>query len=255
MDNYTDYVSSYDFSALNFPVPLSSVASFAAKNIISINVYDVEDGKRVVFPLCVRSNVVTGKHVDLLLHEMGGIQHYSTICNFSRLIRGQVSSHGHAIYCCKKCLHTYSSLELLEKHSLDCCHVQRTKFPKDPRCRFTNIRKQLPAPFVVHADFEFVLEPIDTTQGVISNTESSITQYQEHVACSFSYKIVSSVIPSYNKPIVWYRGEDAAEKCIYKLQKEAEEICAEYIVGKFVFRFGLCACYLCLGSLWLCNHG
>ena len=146
MDNYTDCVNRYDFSALKLPVPLSSVAPFAAKNNIFINVYGVEDGKRVVFPLCVTSDVVTGKHVDLLFHKMRGIQHYSTICNFSRLISGKISSHGHAIYCCKKCLHSYSSLVLLEMHSLECCHVQKTKFPKDPRCGFTNIRKQLPAP-------------------------------------------------------------------------------------------------------------
>ena len=40
---------------------------------------------------------------------------------------------------------------------------------KDPRCRFTNIQKQLTAPFVIYADFESVIqrvdEAMDTTQG------------------------------------------------------------------------------------------
>ena len=35
----------------------------------------------------------------------------------------------------------------------------------------------------------------------------SIVPYQEHIACSFAYKIVSSVVPDFDKPIVWYRGE------------------------------------------------
>ena len=173
MENYLAYVDKYYFSTLSYPVPLSSIAPFAARNGISINVYAVEDGKPVVFPLCVTDNVVKGKHVDLLLHEMGGIQHYSTIRNFSRLVSAQLNIHRQAVYYCKKCLHAYSSSKLLKKHSLDCCHVQRFEFPKDPRCKFTNIKKQLLAPVVV-------LEPlsnVDTTQGVAVGGEPSTTPY------------------------------------------------------------------------------
>ena len=84
-------------------------------------------------------------------------------------------------------------------------------------------REALPAPFVVYADFESVLEPLsnaDTTQGVTVGGEPSTIPYQKHVACSYSYKIVSSVIPDFNKPIVWY---------IRELQREAEKLCVEYI--------------------------
>ena len=232
MENYLPYVDLYDFSSLTFPVPLSSIASFAAKNHISINVYGVGEGKRVIFSLHVSDVVVPVRHVDLLLHEMGEIQHYSTIRNFSRLVSGQINSHGHAIYCCKKCLHAYSALGLLSDHSKDCCHAQHTAFPKDPRCRFTNTQKQLPAPFVVYADFESVLKPligIKTTQGIEEDGEPSITPYHEHIACSFSYKIVSSVVPDFDKPIVWYRGEDAADEFVRVLQRKAEELCTQYI--------------------------
>ena len=130
----------------------------------------MEDGKCVVFPPCVTDGVVLGKH---LLHEMGGIQHYTTIRNFSWLVSGLINNHDGAVYCCKNCLHAYSRLDLLEEHSLGCCHVQRTKFPKDTLCRFTNIQKKLPAPFVVYADYESVLKPlsdVDTTQGVAAGT-------------------------------------------------------------------------------------
>ena len=79
-------------------------------------------------------------------------------------------NHCHTVYCCKQCLHTYSTQELLDAHATDCCHAQRTKFPDNPTFRFTNIQKQLPAPFVVQADFESILKPsdkdVDTTQGV-----------------------------------------------------------------------------------------
>ena len=121
---------------------------------ICINVYGIEDNKMMIYPLGVSQTVVSGRHVDLLLYECNGIQHYTTIKNFSRLVSSQLSNHNSATYCCKKCLHAYSTQELLIVHAEYCCHTQTTKFPKDPKCRFTNIQKQLPATFVVYADFE-----------------------------------------------------------------------------------------------------
>ena len=95
MINCVGHACGYDFSSLCFPVSLSSIAPFATKNNLSINVYGVEDEKKVIYPLCVTDSVVPGRHVDLLLHECNGDQHYSTIKNFSRLISGQLSNHGH----------------------------------------------------------------------------------------------------------------------------------------------------------------
>ena len=45
----------------------------------------------------------------------------------------------------------------------------------------------------------------------------------------YSYKIVSSVIPDFNKPIVWYRGPDAAEIFVHELQREAEKLCGVHL--------------------------
>ena len=42
---------------------------------------------------------------------MGEIQHYSAIRNFNRLVSGQISSRGHSVYCCRKCLNAYSTPE------------------------------------------------------------------------------------------------------------------------------------------------
>ena len=122
MENHLPNANLYDFSNLNYPVHLSSITAFAAKNGISINVYDVDDGKRVVFPLCVTDASIDGKRVDLLMHESKEIQHYSTIRNFSRLVSGQLS---------KKCLHTCSSVAVLKRHMKRCTHVQLAKFPID----------------------------------------------------------------------------------------------------------------------------
>ena len=185
MENYVQYAGEYDFSSLRFAVPSSSIASIATENNLSINVYGVEDEKEVIYPLRVAETIIPDRHVDLLLHERNGVQHYSTIRNFSRVISGQLSRHDGDVYCHNKCLHAYSTKELLAAHSVDWCHVQRTKFPKDPICRFTNIQNPLPAPFVVDADFESTLKPVSedvaVAQRVDTGTGSFTTIFQEHV--------------------------------------------------------------------------
>ena len=137
------------------------------------------------------------------------------------------------VYCCKQCLHAYKTQELLDAHVTDCCHAQRTTFPDDPRCRFTNIQKQLPAHFVVYADFESILKPVDkdvdTTEGVEVCGESSSHVFQVHILCSFAYKVVSSVDPNFSRPLVMYRGENAAEKFVRDLQQEGRQLFDEYI--------------------------
>ena len=110
MSKYVDHVNKYGFSSLRFPAPLSSIGSFATANNLSINVYGIEDTKKVIYPLRVSQAVVSGRHVDLLLYERNSMQH-TTIKNFSRLVSGQLSKHNCATYCCQQCLHAYSTQE------------------------------------------------------------------------------------------------------------------------------------------------
>ena len=235
---YAEHMGKYDFSSLSFPTPLQSVGPFALRDNISINVYGVHDDKEVIYPLRVSSILVLNRHVDLLLFERDGVQHYATISHFSRLVGRQNSNHGHAVHCCRRCLHAYSSQELLHAYAPDCCHAQRTKFPEDPRCRFTNIQKQLTAPFVVYADFESILqrvddEAMDTTQGVAvgggdGEPIAASGPFQEHLPC-FAYKMLSSVVPDFSRPLVSHIRGDAGEMFVRKLQEEAEQLFQEYI--------------------------
>ena len=114
---YVEHMGKYDVSSLSFPV---HVGSFALRNNMSINVYGVDDDKEVIYPLRVSSTLVPDRHVDLLLFERVGVQHYTTIRNFSRLVVIQLSNHGHTVHCCR---HAYSSQELLDAHALACFHV------------------------------------------------------------------------------------------------------------------------------------
>ena len=84
---------------------------------------------------------------------------------------------------------------------------------------------------VVYADsiLKPVDEDVDTTQGVEVRVESSSRVLQAHIPCSFAYKVVSNVDPNVFRPLVLYRGEDAAEKLVRNLQQEAKQLFDEYI--------------------------
>ena len=123
--------------------------------------------------------------------------------------------------------------------AVDSVYTPRTKFPKDPRCRFTNIQKQLSAPFVVYAEFGSIIqrvdddETMDTTQGVAAGGGdepiAASGPFQEHLLCSFAYKVVSSVVPDFSRPLVSHMGEDAGEMFVRNLHEEAEQLFQEYI--------------------------
>ena len=79
MSQYTEHVGKYDFTSLHFPVPLSSVGSFATTNNMSINGYGVDDIKKVIYPLRVLSTLIPDRHFDLLFFECNGIQHLGCV--------------------------------------------------------------------------------------------------------------------------------------------------------------------------------
>ena len=203
---YVQHMGKHDSSSFPLPVPLQTVGSFALRNNMSINVYGVDDYNEVIYSLRVSSTLVPDRYVDLLLFERDGVHHYAIIRNFSRLVGRQLSNHGHTVHCCRRCIHAYTSQELLDAHVLDCCHAQRTKFPKDPRCRFTNIQKPLLAPFLVYADSESILqrsndEAMDTIQGIAVGGDEltpAAGPFQEHLQCSFAYNLLSRIFFPYN---------------------------------------------------------
>ena len=111
MIKYTEHMNEHDCTSLHIPVPFPSVGSFASVNNMSINVYGMDDDKKVIYALRVSSRLVPDKNVDLLLFERDGIQHYTTIRDFERLVWSQLINHEHVVYCCKQCLHVYSTQE------------------------------------------------------------------------------------------------------------------------------------------------
>jgi hypothetical protein len=156
------------------PMSLCGISKFERDNDLYISVYGydwdtAEEDGGFVYPLRVTRAVEGGMCINLLLLESedGGPSHYCLIKNFSRLVGSQMSKHGHSLHFCHFCLHGFSRQNLLEEHESECfTHSgQKTVFPTEPTVKFTSIFKQLEVPFVVYADFESLLEPVDIARG------------------------------------------------------------------------------------------
>ena len=80
---------------------------------------------------------------------------------------------------------------------------------------FKNYFKQIPVPFKIYADFECNLESVESYEG------SYPKKYQDHIPCSFAYKIVCTD-DRFSKPIVVITGENIAYEFIKALLKKYE---------------------------------
>ena len=80
---------------------------------------------------------------------------------------------------------------------------------------FRTIFKLILAPFKIYSDFECNLNSVESNEGSCSK------KYQDHISCSFAYKLVC-VDDKFSKPIVVYSGENAAYKFIEAIFGEHE---------------------------------
>ena len=75
---------------------------------------------------------------------------------------------------------------------------------------------QVEAPFVVYADFESILQPVNIPCGEHS------TKKDEHVACSYAY-LITSRVPGVEFQPRLHVGLDAAEHFLTSLQRDLNE--------------------------------
>ena len=104
---------------------------------------------------------------------------------------------------------------MLIKHKENCLSIngkQSVKLEKGI-IKFGNYFKQILVPFKIYADFERNL------RGVECYEDSYTKQYQDHIPCSFAYKVIS-VDDRFTKRIFVYRVKNAAYGFIKAILKE-----------------------------------
>ena len=171
------------------------------KNNTCINLFGYEN--KLVFPIYV-SNQKFEDSMDLLLLIDDKKSHYVYIKDFKRFMFHKTKNKNRKRFC-RSCLQCLSSEKVLIKHKEDCLSINGMQSVKleEGTIEFKNYFKQLPIPFKIYADFECNLMDVESYEG------SYTKKYHDHVPCSFAYKIVC-IDDKFSKPIVVYRGENAA---------------------------------------------
>ena len=104
---------------------------------------------------------------------------------------------------------------VLTEHKEDCLSINGKQSVKVEQgtIEFENYFKQIPVPFKIDADFECNLEEVESYRG------SYTKKYQDHVPCSFSYKVVC-IDDKFSKPIVVFRDKNVAYEFIKAILKK-----------------------------------
>ena len=82
---------------------------------------------------------------------------------------------------------------------------------------FIGYFKQMLLPFNMYADFERNLESVESCE------DSYSKKYQDHIPCSFAYKL-ACVDDKFTKPIVAFRGKNVAYKLLKQLLKSISTV-------------------------------
>lgn len=125
-------------------------------------------------------------------------KHYCWIKNFSALVRSQINKRQHKLHICDRCLNYFSSEKVLEKH-IDICKSLCTGKVDVPNkenrwIKFKNLRHKIEVPFIVYADFESLLVPMNDNNNEMNDNDSDSDQmrtpkgaYQKHIPNSVAF--------------------------------------------------------------------
>ncbi|PFX12742.1 hypothetical protein AWC38_SpisGene23254 [Stylophora pistillata] len=243
------------WDSIEFPMEVKSIDRFEKLNPeIGVNVYMYKDGLN---PLRVSSKHPS-RYVDLLLISEGDKKHYCLIKNLSRLVSSSLSKHAHKKFICRKCLNYFGSQKVLDTHSELCRDHEavREKMPKEGTyLSFKNHQKKMDMPFVIYADFESLIKPLDTVQ---PNPKECYTEKkQQHIPISFCYYIKCSFDDRYSKRVEYTaksEDEDVAQKFVEMLEAEVKDIYKNHPPKKMIFTDRDAVKFEDATCCWLCRE-
>ena len=204
------YVEKLDYTDIEFPVTVKQYKRIEKQNSINVNIFGYE--LKQPYPIYV-SKEKYQDHMELLMITKGEKKHYVLMKDFNKFMYNQ-TKHKERKHFCMHCLQCFSREDILTEHIPNCIAIngeQAIKMPKEgDKVHFRNFQKQQAAPFVIYADFEALLEKVDSCQP--SDKKSYTEARQKHTDCGYGYKVVCCYDDEYSKPVQVYRGENAVYK-------------------------------------------
>ena len=213
-----------NFAGIDFPTPVSQINKLQRQNPnLAINVFGWEKERVIVHRLSEEGGEIP--RINLMITKQGENTHYSWVKRLTALLYDQ-SKNSNSKHFCERCLHGYTTRDLLERHKPECKGLlkspTRTEIPKEGenKMAFKNYYKQMKPPYAVYADFECIVEKIHTCEP--DNKRSFTVKTEKHEPCGFSYLVVRS--DGQTQGPITYRGEDAVFVFLTYLQNHEREM-------------------------------
>ena len=193
-------VQELNYQGVDFSVSLKDYNKIEVQNNININVFGYEN--KQFYPIYV-SKQKNEDISNLLLITKDENKHYVLIKDFNRMMYNK-TKHKEKKHFCMYCLQNFTTGQILLKHKDNCMVVNGKQAIRMPNkgeniVQFKNHQRQMPAPFVIYAEFEAITEKI---QGREPNKNKLYTdKYQKHTSCSYGYKVVFCYDDKYTKPV------------------------------------------------------
>ena len=157
--------------------------------------------------------------------------HYTAVKNLSRLLASHNSKHKSKQYFCMNCLQGFNNDRSRDEHYSYCSNNEsmRVEMPKDKVLKFSNGQGQLKAQFVIYADFESILEPMDTC------SNDPRLPYMNHINkhtpsrfCTYSmFTYLTGVVQPHGdvgNPLKLYSGRNCLEEFCKHIKSEAHRL-------------------------------
>ena len=225
-----------NMNGINYPVDFRGVDRFEKLNPdISISILGYSKEEKI-YTLRISKYTKSNKenerkyNIVLLLIKNGENSHYCLVNNLSKLLTSQLNKRKSKFYYCLNCLNGYDDEEKLNKHREYCSENESVKITMplpDSYLKFDKFLNSEKAPFVIYADFESLIKPIDTNSP--DPNKSYTKKYQKHEPVSFCYYIKSfneNVYKSKTKTYIKEEEEDldVIDVFINWLEEDVKEI-------------------------------
>ena len=175
------------------------------------------------------------KQVNLLMIVDGENRHYTVIKSISRLLTSLNATRKGAYHFCMNCLNGFRTASARDKHYEYCSsngHVKVNMFTEEKKwLKFHDGQYQFKVPFMLYADFESILKPVDERyrdrvntmktekKGKAPYTEKINTHVPSRwcVHSTFAYGDVPDLLKM-------YRGMDCVEKFVEYIEEEVKRL-------------------------------
>ena len=229
----TDALKKYKLHDIAYPVQPTDIPQLEEKLKLKINLFSFYDDEgRARYPLYISQQTEFTQEIDLLYWN----EHYAWIKTFSAFIWDLAGGH-RGKYFCKRCFGLFLSKVTYDRHQEICSRpnfesvIYRFPLPKT-YLKFFSVRNQLPAPFVIYADFECLLmptndgaeDPIPQAGPPLKKRKQRTQNYSKHIPCAVGLYIVPSSPTFFTARYETYTGVDVVDWFLNRLLTIEQEL-------------------------------